>query len=209
VIVAAAALFAANQFPAAVAMCSNALQHEPACVALLMIRARARISLRRHLDAQADLREVVRIDPDCEVAYHLLGEIAAQPLAAPRFARGTEPPGDDDPPTQPFARASERQLAGSGRGPAGSNPTIPGRPLPPLPAKPAPRPALRSAIVEPPGFAEYLVASGLLSRERLRAAQAYQRSMKVQLSTAIITLGLATPQRLEWAVVAHRSQITG
>ena len=60
---------------------------------------------------------------------------------------------------------------------------------------------------ELPGFADYLVSAGILSRERLRAAQAYQRSMKVQLSTAIVTLGLATPQRIEWASVAHQSQL--
>lgn len=67
------------------------------------------------------------------------------------------------------------------------------------------RPLPRSAIPEAPGFGEYLVDQGILTRERLRAAQAYQRSMKVQLSTAIVTLGLATPQRIEWAAVAHQS----
>jgi hypothetical protein len=30
--------------------------------------------------------------------------------------------------------------------------------------------------------------------------------MKVQLSTAIITLGLASPQRVAWAAVAYKSQ---
>ncbi len=55
----------------------------------------------------------------------------------------------------------------------------------------------RGPTPELPGFGEYLVAAGILTRERLRAAQAYQRSMKVQLSTAIVTLGLATPQRIE------------
>ena len=58
-----------------------------------------------------------------------------------------------------------------------------------------------------PGFGDYLVSSGILTRERLRAAQAYQRSMKVQLTTAIVTLGLATPQRIEWACVAHQSEV--
>jgi hypothetical protein len=65
----------------------------------------------------------------------------------------------------------------------------------------------RGPIPELPGFGEYLVSSGILTRERLRAAQAYQRSMRVQLSTAIVTLGLATPQRIEWAAVAHQSQL--
>jgi hypothetical protein len=61
--------------------------------------------------------------------------------------------------------------------------------------------------VELPGFGDYLVEAGLITRERLRAAQAYQRSMRVPLSTAIVTLGLASPQRIEWAVVAHHSQL--
>ena len=65
----------------------------------------------------------------------------------------------------------------------------------------------RGPVPELPGFGDYLVTSGILTRERLRAAQAYQRSMKVQLSTAIVTLGLATPQRIEWAAVAHQSQV--
>jgi hypothetical protein len=65
----------------------------------------------------------------------------------------------------------------------------------------------RGSVPELPGFGDYLVSTGILTRERLRAAQAYQRSMKVQLSTAIVTLGLATPQRIEWAAVAHQSQL--
>lgn len=65
----------------------------------------------------------------------------------------------------------------------------------------------RPSTPELPGFGEYLVTSGILSRERLRAAQAYQRSMKVQLSTAVVTLGLASPQRMAWASVAHQSEL--
>jgi len=90
-------------------------------------------------------------------------------------------------------------------------PTLHGRPPTQPPAKPAPRaytarPLPRPAFVEAPGFGDYLVAQGIITRERLRAAQAYQRSMKVQLSTAIVTLGLATQERIEWAAVAHQSQ---
>ena len=69
------------------------------------------------------------------------------------------------------------------------------------------RPMTRSPHAELQGFGEYLIETGILTRERLRAAQAYQRSMRVQLSTAIVTLGLATPQRIEWAAVAHQSQL--
>ncbi len=290
-------------------MCSDALESEPECVPLLLMRARAHIALRRDLDAQADLRDIIRLDPQCGLAYRLLGELAARrdenesaaiffrealrldpgdreaadwllivdasvrpaavakklpaPAAAagrfpragsprpgsepgvapPRFARGTHPPESDqeERPTKPFARGSERNgEAWKTPGPQLMQRTVTIAPLPPPPnvepftkrgrpdtnqppAKPAPRIEAVAPVVpvrparpvthrvaptpELPGFGEYLVASGILTRERLRAAQAYQRSMKVQLSTAIVTLGLATPQRIEWAAVAHQSQL--
>jgi len=329
-------------------MCNDALESEPECVELMVIRARAHIALRRDLDAQADLRDIIRMDPACGMAYRLLGELAARrdenesaaiffreairldpgdleshdwlaivdvslrpaatasaagrfppargpiergrtaaepnaghrtlsapartfqrPGSQPRFARGTHPPSEhDERPTKPFARGSERHgnlwktpapeprertldlgdantpapvrreetmdlAEGSGTNaapvslrqtppplpPPPTAPgkeaapfvTIPGRPAtqPPAPPLkiPAPRPAPRAQMPELPGFGDYLVTSGIISRDRLRAAQAYQRSMKVQLSTAIVTLGLATPQRIEWASVAHQSQL--
>jgi len=287
-------------------MCSDALADEPDCVPLLLIRARAHIALRRDLDAQSDLRDIIRLDPQCSTAYRLLGEVAArrdenesaaiffrealrldpqdqeaadwlmivdtassslrpaavaQQLPAPaaaagRFPRGTHPPVElhDERPTRPFARGSDRfgdrwrtptpvlaqrtvtlalevveeptvrapKLPRVDATPAPLPPpprwgeasdvrTLHGRPPTTPPARPAraptQRPMPRSSIAEAPGFGEYLVAQGILTRERLRAAQAYQRSMKVQLSTAIVTLGLATPQRIEWAAVAHQSHL--
>jgi hypothetical protein len=316
-------------------MCTDALEDEPECLPLLLIRARAQIALRRDLDAQADLRDIIRLDPQCGMAYRLLGELAARrdeyesaasffreavrldpedsdasdwrmivdaslspgaqaarsavPAAAPerfppatrrdpvqaRLARGTQHPERidrpvdrgveatvdqierarvaprqlDEPqaqaqaqgeerPTRPFARGSERQgeswrtpvVLPSVRSapltlphgrvksvtavtPVMPRPTLTGHPPTQPPAKPAPRlgptprTTMRPATPELPGFGEFLVATGVLTRERLRAAQAYQRSMKVQLSTAIITLGLATPQRIEWAAIAHRSEL--
>lgn len=326
-------------------MCTDALESEPDCVELIVIRARAHIALRRDLDAQADLRDIIRLDPACSMAYRLLGELAARrdenesaaiffreairldpsdleahdwlaivdvslrpaavakhipaPAAAagrfpvtrapvergrtaaepnsahrtlsapartfqrpgsqPRFARGTRPPSEhDERPTKPFPRGSAKHgdlwktpaperreqtmdiaehqreatmdlAEGSAPAPIPPTPlplppppsrpgyeaapilTIPGLPAtqPPAPPKkiPAPRPVPRATIPELPGFGDYLVTSGIISRDRLRAAQAYQRSMKVQLSTAIVTLGLATPQRIEWAAVAHQSQL--
>lgn len=328
VIASAEELLSARHFPGVVAMCSDALVEEPDCVELLVVRARAHIALRRDLDAQADLRDLIRLDPQCSIAYRLLGELAARrdenesasiffrealrldpsdqaaadwlqivdsslrpaavakklpaPAAAagrfpvtrapvarartaaghepasarslsspargerpgsqPRFARGTQSPADERP-TRPFARGSERD-GELWKTPAptprevtmdlddalAATPTPAPLPPPPnlLPKEPAPmlrltgrpptqppahatkipsRPIPRASIPELPGFGDYLVTSGILSRERLRAAQAYQRSMKVQLSTAIVTLGLATPQRIEWASVAHQSQL--
>jgi tetratricopeptide (TPR) repeat protein len=244
----AAELFESRHYPSVVAVVSNALEDEPDHVPLLLLRARARIALRRDLEAQADLRDVIRIDPKCSLAYRLLGQLAVRreenqsatnlfrealrldpgdreatdwlaicdssrpaaavhklpaPAAAAgrfprkrteegvglpphRFAKGTCPPPDDDETsTEPYR---VRRTAST-------------EPIP-LAAGSQDR-----RVTESPGFGDYLVATGILTRERLRAAQAYQRSMKVQLSTAIVTLGLATPQRIQWAVVAHQSQL--
>jgi hypothetical protein len=292
VIATANELFEGRHYPGVVAMCSDALEGEPECVPLLLIRARAHIALRRDLDAQADLRDIIRLDPQCAVAYRLLGELAArrdenesaaiffrealrlapgdreasdwllvvdasvrpaavaQKLPAPaaaagrfpagrfpayepsevkpgRFARGTHPPEQDERPTKPFARGSERNgelwktpsavrmplPAPVDPGFAVPETTMRGRPPTVEPARPAPRlatsrPMPRPQTPELPGFGDYLVTAGILTRERLRAAQAYQRSMRVQLSTAIVTLGLATPQRIEWAAVAHQSSLS-
>ena len=312
VIATAEELFAARHFSSVVALANDALDAEPDCVLLRVLRARAHIALRRDLDAQADLRDIIRLDPQCGIAYRLLGELAARrdenesagiffreavrldpadreardwlqivdassrqsapripsgrfpptraqyerprsepslrTLSSParksesqeiRLARGTQPPIDDD--ERPTARtgASPAQIARTtkpavrGSGPAvwktpeparavppplplpPPPPTLPntltGVPLPVAPAKPAPRlvqrPPTRNPIPELPGFGDDRVAAGILTRERLRAAQAYQRSMKVQLSTAIVTLGLATPQRIEWAAVSHQSEL--
>jgi len=387
VIATARELFQCRHYPSVVAVITDALESEPECVDLLVIRARAHIKLRRDLDAQADLRDIIRIAPSCGVAYRLLGELAARrdenesaaiffrealrldaddheaaewllivettvrpaavakklpapaaaagrfpvtrapvsrpntatganprsllspargpaPGAQPRFARGTSSPAlhdrDNDGPT--MARGSvrrgevvwttpapelvrdrtqdlgdfdpaivvdpegktvpapglvageiegrtvpQREYVAEGSSPFRDRGSVPALPPPPnlgpmhagaypvydpsvhkrrgsttsdvpvlepqaaprasAPRASAPRPAARAPLSELAGFADYLVDTGILTRERLRAAQAYQRSMKVQLSTAIVTLGLATPQRIEWAAVAHQSQL--
>ena len=311
VIATASELFEARHYPGVVALVSDALEEEPECVALLLVRARSHIALRRDLDAQADLRDIIRLEPQCSLAYRLLGELAARrdenesaaiffrealrldpedreaadwlmicasarpaaaahklpaPVAAagrfplargktanegttrtlsspartdqrpggqPRFARGTRSPEDErvtqpfsgERPTTRFARGSQSQWDQPAPLPPpptihahGSAPkltpmpelvhervTIPG-PQPVRRPMAQPRAISRGPTPELPGFGEYLVTTGILTRERLRAAQAYQRSMKVQLSTAIVTLGLATPQRIEWAAVAHQSE---
>jgi hypothetical protein len=328
VIATATELFEARHYPGVIALISDALEDEPEHVPALVLRARANIALRRDLNAQADLRDIIRLDPQCGVAYRMLGQLAARrdenesaaiffrealrldpedreaaewlqilgatsrpaavanklpaPAAAagrfprartggdtprtlssparteqrpgsqPRFAKGTYAPDDERPtarrghevPTLRLgsadghrsARASIPSLGGAqvsdtvhGRTSLPSLPQNHARaiklPLPPEPepepqfargSTPQPirtltgrpsRPITRSPLPELPGFGEYLVDTGILTRERLRAAQAYQRSMKVQLSTAIVTLGLATPQRIEWAAVAHQSQL--
>jgi len=324
VIATANELFEARHYPGVVALVSDALDEEPECVPLLVLRARAHIALRRDLDAQADLRDIIRLDPQCGNAYRMLGELAARrdenesaaiffrealrldpgdreatdwlqivgsqarpaavatrlpaPAAAagrfprartagdgggqprslssparserpgsqPRFAKGTHAPeeapthrmGSADGVRPARAEGSPRisvasipSLAGSParmaradseatfarRAPTiepltdvarGSEPEVVPQAAPrTLTGRPPTRPMTRGTTPELPGFGEYLVETGILTRERLRAAQAYQRSMKVQLGTAIVTLGLATPQRIEWAAVAHQSQL--
>jgi tetratricopeptide (TPR) repeat protein len=269
--VAARELFEARHFPGVVALVTDALDHDPRSIPLRLMRARAQIALRRDVDAQHDLREVIRLDPALGVAYRLLGELAARrdenesaaiffrealrldpddreatdwlmiveatarpaavanklpaPAAAagrfpsreraesPRLAKGTYPPGEDRV-TQPLpsSRAATHPRLPK-RVATGSSPELDAcdaehtRPGPQPLRRPISQAPARAAIPELPGFGEYLVSTGILTRERLRAAQAYQRSMKVRLSTAIVTLGLATPQRVEWAAVAHQSQL--
>jgi tetratricopeptide (TPR) repeat protein len=245
VIATANELFEARHYPGVVALVSDALDDEPECVPLLLLRAKARIALHRDLDAQGDLRDVIRIEPLCGAAFRLLGELSARrnenesaaiffrealrlspddrdaadwlaiverparpaaavhqlpaPTAAAgrfptRFAKGTTSPEVE---SLEVARGSQRSVR-LGSDPADEPTTTRGQP--------AQRGFVRRPIPELPGFGDYLVEAGILTRERLRAAQAYQRSMKVQLSTAIVTLGLATPQRIEWAAVAHQSE---
>ena len=294
VIATATELFEARHYPSVIALLTEALDDEPDQVHLLLLRARAHIALRRDLDAQGDLRDIIRLDPQCALAYRLLGELAARrdenesaaiffrealrldpgdleasewlsiveitsrpaaaaqklpaPAAAagrfprprtgtegsarslssparaerpgshPRFAKGTQPPPEDEAVTQRRRTQLFPTTTDSG---ARAESVLP-LPPPPVPvataiapmrtlpgAQPLRRPLSqpRAHTPELPGFGEYLVATGILTRERLRAAQAYQRSMKVQLATAIVTLGLATPQRIEWAAVAHQAQL--
>ncbi len=311
VIATATELFEARHFPGVIALISDALDEEPEHVPLLVLRARASIALRRDLDAQADLRDIIRLDPQCGTAYRLLGQLAARrdenesaaiffrealrldpddheasewlqivgsssrpaaaaqklpaPAAAagrfpraptaPRFAKGTRVPDDEVPthrmgsndglrpkraesvpsipipggpahyaPARPDvhaparfdSRARELPLPPRAETPLpvpalarASDPAPAKEPVRTLTGRPPSRPMTRSSVPELPGFGDYLVEQGILTRERLRAAQAYQRSMRVQLSTAIVTLGLATPQRIEWAAVAHQAQLAG
>jgi tetratricopeptide (TPR) repeat protein len=228
-------LFEARHYPSVVALINDALELEPEHVPLLIVRARAHFALRRDLEAQADLRDIIRLDPQCSAAYRMLGELAARrdeyESAAIFFREAVRlSPGDGDATdwlaiieatTRPAAAASKlpAPAAAAGRFPKGTRP--PTNDVPVLArgsAKtidsetnpfvvPRSRPMTRGAQPELQGFGDYLVETGILTRERLRAAQAYQRSMRVQLSTAIVTLGLATPQRIEWAAVAHQSQL--
>ncbi len=281
VLATAAQLFEARHYPSVVALVSDALEADPEDLELLMLRARAHMALRNELESQADLRDIIRLDPQCSLAFRLLGELAARqdendsaalffrealrldpgdqeaedwlsivqissrPAAAvqqlpapsaaagrspsrpaapirprrsaepPRFASGTiNPPGydddEDDDPTDHDETGEHWAAPRSITSPRAPIPQAPPRiatgSSPELPRYPDEnRP--RGGLPELPGFGEYLVATGILTRERLRAAQAYQRSMRVQLATAIVTLGLATPQRIEWAAVAHQSTL--
>jgi tetratricopeptide (TPR) repeat protein len=75
---AALELFRSRNYPCVVAVVTDALDLEPDCVPLRLLRARAWLALRRDLDAQADLGHVLRLDARCGTAYRLLGELAAR-----------------------------------------------------------------------------------------------------------------------------------
>src|SRR5262245_39243368 len=74
----ASELFEARHFPGVVALATDALENDPEHLEIRLLRARAYIALRRELDAQSDLRELIRLDPQSGIAYRLIGELAAR-----------------------------------------------------------------------------------------------------------------------------------
>jgi len=78
VLAAARELFDARQFPGVAAVCAEALAERPRDVSLRLLRARALLALRRDAAAQAEVSEILRLEPGCGGAYRLLGELAAR-----------------------------------------------------------------------------------------------------------------------------------
>lgn len=208
VIGAAVELYAARHYPGVVAVCGDALDQEPGCLELRVLRAKALLRLRRDVEAQADLREVIRLAPKCGLAYRLLGELAArrdEHESARIFLREAlrlDPHDREaidwlavvDNMVRPTAAAEKLPAIAAAVGAS-----IPRRAVgsqPSIASPPRPRTA------EGPEFGRYLIQIGLLTPDRLKAAQAYQRSMNVKLSTAVVALGLASPLKVEWAALA-------
>jgi tetratricopeptide (TPR) repeat protein len=108
-------LAAAGHYAGVVAICSEALDHEPFDVALLLQRARAWTELRRPDQAQADLREVLRLDQAHGGAYCMLGQLLASngKLAAAReaFRRAIEVSGGDATARQQYLDVEARLAA--------------------------------------------------------------------------------------------------
>ena len=221
-------LFTARHYPGVVAVCSGVLDADPDCVDMLLLRARAHLALRRDGEAHADLRNAVRIDPGCAVAFRLLGELSARkneddaaavffrealrlapgdPSAADWLAivASSAPPTvrDPVPDDERRTRAIPRMRA-HGRA---ASPSVGSSPRAQPPRAAFPRADSRGPVPELPGFAEYLIDAGIVSRDDMRAAQGYRRAMNVSLSSAITALGLASQQRVEWAAVTHQSKL--
>jgi tetratricopeptide (TPR) repeat protein len=212
VIGAAVELYRARHYPGVVAACGDALDYEPGCVELRVLRAKALLRLRRDVEAQLDLREVIRLDPKCGLAYRLLGELAArrdEHESARIFLREAlrlDPTDREtvdwlavvDGMVRPTAAAEKLPAIAAAVG--ASNPARGSTPL--ISRELGAGPLGRRVASEGPDFGRYLIQIGLLTPDRLKAAQAYQRSMNVKLSTAVIALGLASQLKVEWASLA-------
>jgi hypothetical protein len=81
-------LFDAGHHAGVIAVCSAQLDLHSSDVALLLQRARAWIALRRIDQAQVDLREVLRLDVRCVMAYRMLAPLLRRThrLATARYA---------------------------------------------------------------------------------------------------------------------------
>jgi tetratricopeptide (TPR) repeat protein len=220
VIGAAVELYAARHYPGVVAACGDALDHEPGCVELRVLRAKALLRLRRDVEAQVDLREVIRLAPKCGMAYRLLGELAArrdEHESARIFLREALRLDPHDREALDWLAVVEnmvRPTAAAEKLPAiaaAVGASIPRRAVGSQPSiahdssrdsRPGAGPLARPRAHEGPAFGRYLIQIGLLTPDRLKAAVAYQRSMNVKLSTAVIALGLASPLKVEWAALA-------
>lgn len=75
-------LFRARHYPGVVAACADALVDlapgDTSRGPIHLLAARSLLALRRDAQAQAEIRECLRIDPQCAAAYRLLGELAAR-----------------------------------------------------------------------------------------------------------------------------------
>jgi tetratricopeptide (TPR) repeat protein len=207
VIAAAVELYRARHFPGVVAACGDALDQEPGCIELRLLRAKALLRLRRDVEAQLDLRDVIQREPKCAPAYRLLGELAArrdEHESARIFLREALrlDPHDREAVdwravvhsmVRPTAAAEKIPATAAAVGASVRDQTW------------ARGSAPRIDRGEGPEFGRYLIRIGILTPDRLKAAQAYQRSMKVKLSTAVIALGLASPLKVEWASLSFHA----
>lgn len=217
VIAAAVELYRARHYPGVVAACGDALEEEPGCIELRLLRAKALLRLRLDVEAQLDLREVIQKEPKCAPAYRLLGELAArrdEHESARIFLREAlrlDPHDREATDWLAVVASMVRPTAAADKIPAtaaavGASDRDRTRARGSVPRMDAPGPApLARPRVEGPEFGRYLIQIGILTPDRLKAAQAYQRSMKVKLSTAVIALGLASPLKVEWASLSFHA----
>jgi len=235
---AALELFHARHFPVVVAACTDALlelRPDDASVGpLRLLAARSLLALRRDAEAQAEIRECLRLDPQCAAAYRLLGELATRAdelESAKIFLREAVRLAPDDREAHEWLDLVEKMARPTQPVTFKPSASFPhGAPQPPLPRTPAPRvaplPRARGTAPPPPralstastvephdanlpvasGFGHYLVECGLLSSVQLRAALAYKRSTGVRLGAAAVALGLVSEPKVEWASLAYHGR---
>src|SRR5262249_56456612 len=118
----------------------EAWDHEPEVHHVLLFRARPNADLGRDLEAQPDLRDAIRLHPQCSLAYRLLGELAArcnENGSAAQFFREALRLNPDDREANDWLMivdASSRPAAGAAKLPAPA--PAAGRCSPPDPVKP-------------------------------------------------------------------------
>jgi tetratricopeptide (TPR) repeat protein len=228
---AAIELYRERHYSSVVAVVGDALDQDPDSIHLRMLRARAWLALRRDLEAQQDLSDVIRTEPRCATAYRLLGELAVRrdELASARiFLREAVrlDPGDRE--AEEWLSIAEtlvRPTAAAEKLPAAA--AAVGRPLSRAapararsevspPAAPgrmgtnadglAPGAVVPDELPEAVGFGRYLLEVGLVTPLELRAALAYQRSTGIRLGAAASALGFVSALKIEWASLAYHGQ---
>jgi tetratricopeptide (TPR) repeat protein len=196
-------LFRARQYPAAAAVCGEAIDNDPDNLYLRLLRARALLALRNDGEAQQELAECVRREPRCAEAYRLLGELGVRRDEAEsaavflREALRLDPGHAEAEEWLGLADAMIRRKRQPVRSATAGEK---------LPAAPAVAGHSFSALPEASGFGRYLVDIGVMTEAHLRAALAYKRATGVRLGRAVSTLGFASELKVEWASLAYHGR---
>ena len=219
---AALELLQARQYPSVVAVCTDALTEHPDNLYLRLLRARALLALRRDQEAQGELRECLRRDPNCAQAYRLLGELTLRRdelSSAEVFLREALriEPGDHEAEdlleivlslNQPTVAVEKLPAAtvtvGCTSSSEGSDFPKPRRAV--RPPRLAQGTSSEQALARRVGFGSYLVKIGAITPMQLRAALAYHRSAGIRIGAAAVALGFVSSPKVEWAAHSYHAR---
>ncbi len=214
-----------RRFAEVVERCGPVLDANPHYVPLRLLVGQALVGMGRELEAEAQLRHCLELDPDCGPAYRYLAEVELRRDRAEAAARLVDracrlDPSDRE--ARDLRYAIERRLRAVAaprhsvaRDSAGAPPPRRRRPAAAARDPEAGRRKLARGTDTPGSrarrhatlrddFGDYLAEIGLLSRAQVRAALIYRRTRGVDLGDAAVDLGFVSRDALLRAANGYR-----